>query len=677
MKKKMARDNESLKRSLEAANRRARDAENRAKSSCFLPDAEVFMFDGTTKLIKDVVSGDELLGRHGCRSVVKFVDVTELGYRNLIGLNGRQPRMTQDHPVFSAAFEGREAEFDLGCEPLLFGDVESAVRLRHWPRAESFVAGSSCFWSVDHVGAQHVEQLDSIQSLPVGSLPASTLVYDIIADSSSYCVDGVIVRDDFPAIMAYPQAALLVERLATLAVNHRSVRNLDVGSPKYAPKPVCFHEIAIELQTALESSVAKKHRDGSFSNSDDVVVTVSSHVESTFTKMSSNSEKMTRSSWLSELQPRYAAFAGRISGDPKLAWAASRIWSVSLPMLQTLLRECAQRFDFEGNIDALTTAQFTEVEELVVAIARNAWRLGGDSSTPLEVNVPLQFVPIADFSQSLTSPAICTHGVQIFRNSVGNRMLGEVVSFIGGDQTGKTSLLRHRAAARGYDISNLSLSGSNNLWLIWGIRDENIVDVYLKAPGIIGCAATAVEQRLFPIALLCSSFVAHLNRNCVVLDRAMVSKFNAAASFATQFLKESDVENNCEVGNVEPFINGTFSFAPNALKGEGALDKVHNQSSEGAPEQKSVLKGPSFKQTRKMLALPGLAFVLVNSTLACMNETHRLAEMLVDCNGAMSANASNEVLSALGLFPEVLIFQACFPITVILFILNFINIYVF
>ncbi len=352
------------------------------------------MFDGTTKLIEDILPGDELLGLNGHRVVVVFVDVTELGTRDLIGLNGRTPRMTQDHPVYSAVVDDA-AEFtqrlSLGMEPLLFDNVQSALDSRHWPCPEALVVGSSAFWSVDRSDAdstQSTERLLSLERLPGGTLPASTLVYDVVTDIPSYNVDGVFVRSDFPPILAYPQATLLIERLAMLAVHHSSIRAIVVEDTKLAPKPISFDMVAWEFLNALKQYVASNYCSGTAASSspsessrsctDSEPTSSYCSLESTFDSeaaASSTLARMDRETWLQVLLPRYKSFAGRISGDAKLAWAASRLWAVSLPLLQCILRDTAEHHGLGGDLDALSVAQFSEVEKSIVRVARAAWHI--------------------------------------------------------------------------------------------------------------------------------------------------------------------------------------------------------------------------------------------------------------------------------------------------------------
>jgi len=216
--------------------------------------------------------------------------------------------MTDDHPILSAAVHILP---NPGHEELLFVDVDAALRSRHWPNPKELVVDESIFWSMDdvHETLPRKERLQSIEKLPSGYLPANTLVYDVITDSSSYNVDGVFVRSDFPPILAYPQVALLIERLATLAVHHEIIVSIVVNDPKAAQKTICFDEIARELLTALSRFVSDSSIVDSFGQYE---ASTYAHIDATFVNGEPADVSVAIVDWLSLVSLRFSVFASRI-----------------------------------------------------------------------------------------------------------------------------------------------------------------------------------------------------------------------------------------------------------------------------------------------------------------------------------------------------------------------------
>ena len=103
-----------------------------------------------------------MLDISGNNSTVIFLDVTKLGNRCLVGINGRNPHMTDDHPILSAAVHILPNPCH---EELLFVDVEAALRSRHWPNPKELVVDESIFWSMDdvHETLPRKERLQSIE----------------------------------------------------------------------------------------------------------------------------------------------------------------------------------------------------------------------------------------------------------------------------------------------------------------------------------------------------------------------------------------------------------------------------------------------------------------------------------------------------------------------------------
>lgn len=727
----MADEQERLKKAAAEARQQAINAENRANnSSCFIYDAEVLMFDGAIKMIKDIGPGDKLRGLGNNLVTVVFVDVSELGNRSLVGLNGRAARMTEDHPVYSAVFNDSnqldETEemnhcLQLGAEPLLFAHLESALASRHWPNAQSFSIGSSMVWSHDvninnGLLSQKSEVVENINWLPSGTLPSSTLVYDIITDMPSYNVDGIFVRSDFPPVLAYPQASLLVERLATLVVHHEVIRAITVSADiKSIPKSKEFDIVAREFELELSKYIAQQHLTAeSFANSSiPLQSSVSTYFDMnpTFSIDCVTSEFqscMNSSKWIDVLSAKYKDFTSQITRDAKLAWSASRLWAVLFPILQCLLKDAALQSG--ESIDKLSIIQFNAVEKKIISIARATWRIGERESEsyprcsiaekePANNGNKLFFVAIADFEESVDSPVVNTENIAIFKKAIGTRMMGEIVSFIGEKQSGKTALLLKRATAKGYDTSGFSLPDSHSLWLIWGCRDSSeglIIDVYL------------IEQRLLALSFLCSSFVTYLYRSCSTPDRSLISKFHSAANFVFDFLHEkNNDEDESEIGiqdisladetesemmSVEEFINDEsddlpqfLMFVPNLSINPESCQIYENNNDEidsssvtthttkmSSDNDNKLMKDRNSFHHRKLLILPAVSFVLVNSTLVDDQQTSKsLAEIMFDVypENESKRYSRNVTLDALGLFPEVVVTQVYrFEVSIVLII---------
>ena len=61
--------------------------------------------------------------------------------------------------------------------------------------------------------------------------------------------DGLVVRNDFPPVDAYPASAMIIGELPSLMVTHPKLATLQVDITQ--PKPPVFEELACALQLAL------------------------------------------------------------------------------------------------------------------------------------------------------------------------------------------------------------------------------------------------------------------------------------------------------------------------------------------------------------------------------------------------------------------------------------------
>jgi len=68
---------------------------------CFIPTAQVTMFDGSNKQIKDIKVGDKVMSVDGEANTVIATPVFNLGANKIHGFNGKQPFVTSMHPILT------------------------------------------------------------------------------------------------------------------------------------------------------------------------------------------------------------------------------------------------------------------------------------------------------------------------------------------------------------------------------------------------------------------------------------------------------------------------------------------------------------------------------------------------------------------------------------------------
>ena len=71
------------------------------KGECFIPTAQVTMFDGSNKQIKDIKVGDKVMSVDGEVNTVIATPVFNLGDNKIHGFNGKQPFVTSMHPILT------------------------------------------------------------------------------------------------------------------------------------------------------------------------------------------------------------------------------------------------------------------------------------------------------------------------------------------------------------------------------------------------------------------------------------------------------------------------------------------------------------------------------------------------------------------------------------------------
>lgn len=229
------------------------------KSSCFMPDAEVLLVsdDGSnlfSKRVDAVQIGDKVFtgledesselasgaiafdtdiadytkddfsefSSHDITgpvprfrySPVLFIDTTELGSRSLMGINGRAPRITEDHPLQN----GRRSDFEdfedfdeisvikksETVNELITFDTDNATKMRHWKNLSKLSSSDdaedfSTIVTFDEgemtAGLESVETIDFVKIEEDGKKSKqSTKVYDIVLsdlNSQFFFVDHI------------------------------------------------------------------------------------------------------------------------------------------------------------------------------------------------------------------------------------------------------------------------------------------------------------------------------------------------------------------------------------------------------------------------------------------------------------------------------------------------------
>ena len=183
-----------------------------ATSSCFTETSSVLMGDDTLKCIKDVAPGDVVMSATGEKTKVLFVDKVTLDGRLLVGVNGQEPFVTEDH-----CFYGKEGE------RLAYNDTLAKTQ-KHWEQVGKYK-----------------------EPVVVAGAPCCTPVIDVITEAHTLVVNGVKFYDDMPEVEKHPEVSVVCALLAKTIFS-------ETGKEKIAKSDV--DEIADELyQTKLARQI--------------------------------------------------------------------------------------------------------------------------------------------------------------------------------------------------------------------------------------------------------------------------------------------------------------------------------------------------------------------------------------------------------------------------------------
>jgi hypothetical protein len=183
------------------------------KNSCVLPTTRITMANGILKPIIDITQGEYVLSGKTGRPVRVLENWTcFLGHKNLIGFNGIDPFITEDHTLIDP------------------DDVETHL---------SFVPTSNPY---HFESIQYLEKGGKIilqgEPIPITSMvfeknenkyPKDTVLYDLITEDHSYVANGVSIHDDFPAIDRHPMVSLVIFHIL-LHVSENGDINEDMDS---------------------------------------------------------------------------------------------------------------------------------------------------------------------------------------------------------------------------------------------------------------------------------------------------------------------------------------------------------------------------------------------------------------------------------------------------------------
>lgn len=153
--------------------------------SCFTGEALVSMADGSYKRVDKVVDGDLVFSATGTLTKVLFVDQVLLEDRYLVGVNGTQPFVTEDH-----CFYGEKGQ-RLAFNPNL------AKFQKHWT-------------SVKDVREAYPE-------VNASKGPFNTKVYDIITEVHTLVVNDVPFYDEMPEVELHPEIAIVIFLIIEMA----------------------------------------------------------------------------------------------------------------------------------------------------------------------------------------------------------------------------------------------------------------------------------------------------------------------------------------------------------------------------------------------------------------------------------------------------------------------------
>jgi len=165
-------------------------------SSCFIPSTKITMANGSLNTIVNVKIGDFVLsGKTKTPTRVIHIDEEYLGNRSLVGFNGMDPFVTDDHCFMDPKNPSNR---------LSFTDRNNTY---YWENLTKISKETSL------LGENGPLSLENINYQPSDS---NTLVYDLITEDHSYIANSLCVYDDFPEIEKHPEKSILIVNLLQL-----------------------------------------------------------------------------------------------------------------------------------------------------------------------------------------------------------------------------------------------------------------------------------------------------------------------------------------------------------------------------------------------------------------------------------------------------------------------------
>jgi hypothetical protein len=164
------------------------------QKSCFIAGTLISCGDGSLKRIEDICRGDIVLsGKTLCPVRVIHIDKETLGKRSLVGFNGMEPFVTEDHCFIDPYGSNTR---------LSFSDKNINY---HWKNLSKISENSVLFGLDGELLLQNINYHQSANS--------KTRVFDLITEDHTYIANSIRVYDDFPEIEKYPQESIIITNI--------------------------------------------------------------------------------------------------------------------------------------------------------------------------------------------------------------------------------------------------------------------------------------------------------------------------------------------------------------------------------------------------------------------------------------------------------------------------------
>ena len=167
---------------------------SKKQKSCFVAGTSISCGDGSMKRIEDIRRGDMVLsGKTLCPVRVIHIDKEILGNRSLVGFNGMEPFVTEDHCFMNP--------HDL--DTRLSFSVKNTTY--HWKNLSKLSENSVLLGLEGEVILQDITYYFCADT--------KTIVYDLITEDHTYIANSIRVYDDFPEIEKYPQESIIITNI--------------------------------------------------------------------------------------------------------------------------------------------------------------------------------------------------------------------------------------------------------------------------------------------------------------------------------------------------------------------------------------------------------------------------------------------------------------------------------